>query len=364
MTMMWLVAVVSFGTTVAAILLLRPVVIRMRLVDRPGGRKRHIGDVPLVGGLAGFVGSMVVLAALPVHWPAWVPAAVVATGLLLACGMLDDRYDLPPRYRILVQVVAALIVVLGAGVKLENLGDLVGTGTVMLGWLAVPFTVFCFIGVMNGANLLDGANGLAGGASLIAFLAFAIVAGIVNGFADRYTLILLASELAAFLIFNYRLREHAPAHIFLGNGGSLLLGFMLTLFAIDLSQRGGEAVPPITAVWIMGLLIMDTLSVMIRRMARRRHPFAADRSHVHHLLLAAGVNDRYAVALLWLVQTGFAVAGITAWRYRVPQWVMVSGFVALFVTYSLACEFLSTLLHRQAAAEAEAASASEFAKAA
>lgn len=349
MPLLWVSGLLSFAVTVAAIFVLRPLAFRVGLVDRPGGRKSHIGEVPLVGGAALFAALVVVPAGLHEPWPHWLPAMLFSGLVILCLGTLDDWFDIKPAVRVVAQIICGLIVIAGSGLKLDSLGDLLGAGPVNLGSLATLFTLFCFVGVMNGANLMDGANGLAGGIGLIVCGTFAIAAGIVGAHSTELALVLIAGGLVAFLLFNFRVRKGAPSRAFLGNAGSLLLGLVITIAAIALSQRHVDAMPPICAVWISGVLIIDTLSVMGRRIARRRNPFSPDRTHLHHLLLSSGLEERWAVASLWVVQLLLSAAGMLAWRNGVPDWLMFYGFLGLFALYSVAVELAWRSIHRRAA---------------
>lgn len=356
MPALWKSGLLGFVVTIAAILVLRPLAVKAGFVDTPGGRKRHVGEVPLIGGLALFVTLVLVSAALNVHWPRWMPALLVASLAIVLLGAVDDRRDLRPACKILVQIGCALIMVLGGGLKLHTLGNLSGAGAIHTGDFTVLFSAFCIFGVMNAANLLDGANGLAGGVCLIAGLTFAVAAGMIGAAGTEAMLFLFAGGLSAFLLFNFRLRKGAPSRVFLGNAGSLFLGLILASAAIDLSQRPGAAMPPICAVWVAGLLIVDTLSVMSRRLARRRNPFKGDRSHLQHLLLAAGLEERYAVASLWLAQIVLSAVGIVAWLNDVPERIMFYALLAVFVVYSLVVELAWRRINRHARRRVEVAS--------
>lgn len=338
MSHFWVLGATGFIVAVAFLLMFRPLAVRVGLVDRPHGRKMHVGDVPLVGGVALLFTMLFGWLAVRVNWPGWLPAFLVASAAIMSVGVLDDRYDMKRMLRIPAQIGCALIIVFGGGLELSNLGDLLGAGAVLLGGTGAAFTVVCIVGVMNSANLLDGANGLAAGVCLVAFLTFMTAAAVVGAVGTEYALALLIGALSAFFMFNFRRRRELPALAFLGDAGSLFLGLTLAVVAIHLSQRAGEHMAPMSAVWVAGVLILDTLSLMLRRTAHRRNPFSADRRHLHHLLIAFGMHERHAVASIWGVQIIFSVIGMSFWLGGVPEWVMLVTFVAVFVAYTVGAE--------------------------
>lgn len=334
----WVLGITGFIVAVAFLMMFRPLAVRIGLVDRPHGRKMHIGDVPLVGGIALLFTMLFGWLAVRVDWPGWLPAFLIASAAIMSVGVLDDRFDMKRTLRIPAQVACALIIVFGGGLELTNLGDLFGAGTIVLGGMGALFTVVCIVGVMNSANLLDGANGLAAGVCLVAFLTFMTAAAVVGAVGTEYALALLIGALSAFFVFNFRSRRELPALAFLGDAGSLFLGLTLAVVAIHLTQRAGAHMTPMSAVWVAGVLILDTVSLMLRRMAHRRNPFSADRRHLHHLLTALGLHERHAVASIWAAQIVFSVIGMTFWLARVPEWATLAVFVAVFAVYTVSVE--------------------------
>src|SRR6056297_2072565 len=163
-------ALIAFLVTALFILALRPVAYSIGLVDRPGGRKGHRGIVPVIGGICMYLGIVAVAPLLtqPIDGQG---AFIVAGGLLVLVGALDDGFDIPPAVRLVAQATAALIVCLGAGLVAENIGNILFFGDIKLGVLALPFTVLVIIAVINAFNMMDGLDGLAGGIGLAALSA-------------------------------------------------------------------------------------------------------------------------------------------------------------------------------------------------
>ena len=324
----WLSAL-ALPMTIGLVLLLRRQAVRLGLMDEPGGRKQHHGLVPLVGGLAMFGG---LLAAAMLSGLSQTNAALLlALALLVVKGYLDDRFDLRPALRFSVQALAALIMVYWGDVRLENLGNLFGFGDVLLGRWSLPMTVFAVLGVINAMNMIDGADGLAGGLALVALLAFATFAS-VGGFLGGTVLLPLLFAVVGFMLFNARSPFRARAAVFMGEAGSVLLGFSLAWYAIDLASVR-EVFTPITAVWILAVPLMDTIGLMLRRLLKGRSPFAPDNEHLHHILQRAGFSHAQTVLIVWLIAAMLAGIGIAGWKLGVPEYVMFYAFLALFAGY-------------------------------
>lgn len=323
----------AFISTIVFILLFSKHAARIGLVDIPGGRKNHDGAVPIVGGIAIFVAF--VFSALACGQPLGsFQSFFVNLLLLVVVGTLDDLHDLSARSRFLAQMVAALLMTSWGGVIINDLGDLFGTGTVYLHNWAIPFTVFCVIGVINAFNMIDGVDGLAGGLAFIALILFGSAA-LHSGLTVHATLIfLLASALLGFLVFNMRSPWRSTAAVFMGDAGSMMLGYVLARFAVDLTDSDSKALTPITAVWILAVPLMDTINTMVRRMLKGRSPFSADREHLHHIFLRAGYSVPRTVAIILLVSLMLGMIGLAGWHYGVPEYIMFYVFVLVFALYS------------------------------
>jgi UDP-GlcNAc:undecaprenyl-phosphate GlcNAc-1-phosphate transferase len=264
------------------------------LVDAGGGRKVHAGSIPRIGGVAIFFGFLVpVLLWVPMRPDIWV--FVAAAAVLFVFGLLDDRFNLDYRLKLLGQLLAAAIVILGADVLIQRVG--VWPGGILPEWIALPLTLVVLAGVTNAVNLSDGLDGLAGGISLLAVSGL-FVLGLESGAGPL--LIVLAALLGAILGF---LRFNTfPARLFMGDAGSQLLGFSIGVLAVIITQRPSAELSPLLPVLVLGLPILDMLTVMIGRIARGDSPFAADRTHLHHRLLDAGLTQSEAVSLVYGLQ--------------------------------------------------------------
>ncbi len=310
---------------------------RLGWVDRPDDRKQHRHPVPLTGGIAMCAAFCLSLPLMPDKPDAYL--VLLASLVVLALvGAYDDLRSIRPATRFLFQTVAVLLMTLNGQVLLSNLGNLLGWGSIVLGDLAIPFTLFGIVGVINAFNMIDGLDGLAGGVALIAIgclLALNLTAPAPDHHASN-ALLVLAMVIVGFLCFNLRHPWRVQASVFMGDSGSTMLGFALGWFLVSLSQdREGQAavMTPMTAVWILAVPLLDTVTVMIRRLRARQSPFNADRQHLHHLLLNYGYSDGQVTAMLLTGALITGVIGMAAHRLAVPEFVQFYGFLGVFLLY-------------------------------
>ena len=229
--------VIAFAVTIAFMLALRPLANSAGLIDRPGGRKSHLGEVPIIGGLAMFIGALSGLAVVgtPTHATT---SLILASVLLIAVGALDDRYNVPAFVRILVQVAAVLVMTYGAGLALASIGNPFGFGEILLGPFTLIGTLVVGITVINAYNLVDGADGLAGILASIALVAVAVVGGV--GVASTGVALTVFAAILGFLIFNFPVKLNRPVRAFMGDAGSTFLGFTVVWGPMGLSH-GSES---------------------------------------------------------------------------------------------------------------------------
>ncbi|WP_229678861.1 MraY family glycosyltransferase [Dyella caseinilytica] len=273
-------------------------------MDHPDQRKQHNGDVPLVGGLAIFMGITVGAAAYgQFHW--FVKVLIDTAMLLTLLGALDDRFDLSVRHRLLIQALAILTVIACTGVYIRTLGHIFGY-EVKLGWVGAPLTVVAIIGLMNAFNLMDGIDGLAGSLELVSIAAIVMFADPPALQEMVLLLALLATASLPYLMTNLGLMGRK---IFLGDAGSMLIGYLLAWALVRMSQTSQTHLSPVDVLWCVALPIFDTFAVMLRRVRQGKSPFKPDRGHVHHILMDAGLGPRTTLLVLIALAVGFALMG-------------------------------------------------------
>jgi len=298
---------------------------KLKLFDQPDSkRKVHSDPKPLVGGLGIVTG---VLVTMLLFFPVVKYISFMFSILLiLGIGVIDDRYDISFKFRFLAQIAATAITMnYFRGMQLNSFGDLFGFGAVETGLLVIPVTIFCVIGVINALNMIDGLDGLAGSISLIAFSGFAFLAWL-NGM-PSFTLLGLAfaGALAAFLKFNWY-----PSKLFMGDAGSMTLGFVLAFFSIQVTQHPNGAVPPVAALLVLAVPVTDTIVVMTRRMMRKKSPFEPDRTHMHHMLLDMGFTHSGVTIIMGTISAFFTLCALFATMLHVPEYFMFGFYVFWF----------------------------------
>jgi UDP-GlcNAc:undecaprenyl-phosphate/decaprenyl-phosphate GlcNAc-1-phosphate transferase len=320
----------AFVTGALATLLLIRLAPAFGLVDHPGGRKAHAGATPLVGGLAVFISLVAVAVSTDLAVAAGYLLPILA--ILVAVGVWDDIADIGPRIKFAVQIAAAGLMIWGAGVELASVGDLVGWRPIGMSILAAPVTLFAIVGVVNSLNMIDGLDGLGGSVAFIAFAWYAAVARLSGLDAQFGIALIFCGALAGFLLFNLRFPWQSRARAFLGDAGSLMLGFALGWYAIDLTQGSHRTFPPIAALWVLLLPLADCVSLMTRRLKARKSPFVADNRHIHHYLLARGFTHGQTLAILASASALFGAIGFCGWRLDVPEpllfWPFFFGYFA------------------------------------
>jgi UDP-GlcNAc:undecaprenyl-phosphate GlcNAc-1-phosphate transferase len=253
--------------------------------------------------------------------------------------VLDDLYELRSLAKFGFQILAALALVFADGTLLTHLGQLLSERIFTLGNWSVPLTVFAVVGVMNAFNMVDGIDGLAGTVSLLAFVVFGALAAIAGEPAVYLVACLGTAVTAGFLCFNARFPSRPRAIVFMGDTGSQFLGLLLAWCAIRLHNAETPAFNAVTAGWIVGVVLGDTLCVMLRRLARGKSPFSGDREHFHHLLAAAGLSVSQTVAIISALSVGAGAVAYVAERKGVPGYAMFYAYLVLLALYCLVTEF-------------------------
>lgn len=257
---------------------------------------------------------------------------LTVAGFMVALGVLDDRFNLPPNVRLFAHLSASVALVYGTEFAFHNLGDLFGTGPIGLGIFALPFTVFAVVALINAFNMLDGLDGLAGSAGLVAFGGIMFVSSKAG---SESTLLVAGSmfgAVAAFLLFNLPLNFNRAMRTFMGDAGSTLLGFVMAGLALKLAQPHPESVglSPIVVLWMMPMPVFEVFASTVRRLVKGMPPTQADTGHFHHKLITAGISVRSICALYFLSSVVCCSIGIWAWSNGVPDALLFVGFLLLF----------------------------------
>lgn len=316
-------AVASFCLCLLAMLALRPLAFAIDLIDRPGGRKLHKGEVPLVGGLGMLLGMVLGMGLLP--QPDWANGTFLAAcTLLVTAGLIDDKVTLSPWTRLAVQITATMVLIFGAGAEIATLGTMFGTPIWLEGVSVYAVTAFSVMCAINAANMLDGMDGLAGAISLVALVALSILASQGGNVFALSIGVVVIGAVAAFLVSNLPLDMNRRVHCFMGDSGSTLLGFAVALLCISVSQDQSPAVKPVTILWIVAIPLFELCWTVIRRCIHGISPFSSDQNHLHHMFLRAGFSVKVTFVTFVLLAISLAATGIMLERLEVPDFLSLA----------------------------------------
>ena len=285
------------GIALLLSLLVTPVVIKLAFkvgaIDKPNSRKVHAKVMPRLGGLAIFV-AFTIPTLMTIGVNKQFIGLLIGGIIILAIGVLDDIKGLSPKVKLAGQLVAALVLI-SFGAKVDTITNPFGSASINLGWLSIPVTIFWIVGVTNAVNLVDGLDGLAAGIAAIAAATLGVVA-MENDPAITLVAFILVGAILGFMRYNFN-----PARIFMGDSGSLFLGYILSGLAIMGLAKSATVFSLFVPVLVLGVPILDTLFAIIRRVVNDQPIFKADKAHLHHCLLASGLTHRQAVLVIYLI---------------------------------------------------------------
>ena len=295
--------VIALIVTYVCTPLVRTLAVKIGAIDAPDARKVHQVSIPRLGGLAIYIGYMVSLL-YSVKDISSVKGLLIGSVILVAVGIWDDVKQIGPKTKLLGQIVAALMLpIFDNAIHFISIGD----HMLYLEYLSIPLTVFWIVGFTNIVNLIDGLDGLAAGISLIACIAICIVT-LQMGQVDLACITLaLAGAACGFLRYNFN-----PAKIFMGDTGSMLLGYTMAAISVMGSVKTAATVGLVVPVIVLGLPILDTLFAIVRRRINGRPVFQPDKGHLHHRLLAMGLTQKQAVLLMYAITAVLGCVSIVA----------------------------------------------------
>lgn len=294
------------GLTMFIALIVTPGIMKLSLkidaTDKPNHRKVHTDPVPTLGGLAIFISFLIGLIILQPE-NSYHLSIVVGAFIIILLGFFDDLYNLSPKIKLFVQILAAVLVVYWGGLQVEFINLPFG-GKIEFGILSSIVTILWIVGVTNAINLIDGLDGLAAGISAIALLTIAGMAMIMGDVYVTIIALILFFSTVGFLRYNF-----FPAKIFMGDTGALFLGYMISVLSL-LGFKNITFISFLTPIFILAVPISDTLIAMVRRYINNQPITSADSSHLHHRLLKIGLSHKQAVIYLYVLSGLFSLAAI------------------------------------------------------
>ncbi|MNH84361.1 putative undecaprenyl-phosphate N-acetylglucosaminyl 1-phosphate transferase [compost metagenome] len=314
---MLMIYIIGFIVSLVLALGLTPLVkkfaIKVGVVDVPNARKVHTRVMPRLGGLGIYLSFVIGLVALLPFIPDsyissrdldFVGAFLVGGTMIVLLGALDDRFDLSAKLKLLIQIATACVVVFGFDIKIEFANIPFHTYSSVETWMSIPFTILWIVGVTNAINLIDGLDGLAAGVSAIAIGTIAVMAFIMGNEITAVLCLLLLGSILGFLYFNFH-----PAKIFMGDSGSLFLGFSLALLSL-LGFKQVAIVSFLTPLILIGVPLSDTMFAIVRRWMQKKPIFSPDKGHLHHCLRELGFSHRQTVLIIYGIAAFFGVLAI------------------------------------------------------
>jgi UDP-GlcNAc:undecaprenyl-phosphate GlcNAc-1-phosphate transferase len=331
--------VAVFFSALAVLFMARKVARKVGLVDKPNSRKFHQGHIPLVGGVSVYLSLWILYLMQPTWLPDFTLYMVCAT-LLLAIGVLDDRYDLPVWPRVALQAAIAILMICN-GLYLKSFGEIFFGHELVLGIGGTVITVFAIWGAINAFNMVDGVDGLLGALSCVTFCALTVVF-YIHGNTDMalWCLCLMVSCLP-YLLLNLGVIWGRKFKVFMGDAGSTLIGFTVIWVLILGSQGENKVMQPVTALWLIAVPLMDMVRVMISRIRCGNSPFKPDRQHLHHILMRSGSSARRTVIIMVFIATLLAAIGIISEMLHIAEVFSLLFFMCVFVLYCLVINLLA-----------------------
>ena len=349
-----LIVLIALCSAIALTPLVRTVAIRFGAIDHPGARKIHCAAIPRLGGVSVCLSFVVTLGIAvlfgnflgeEIRFEAifWKPL-FYGGAIVFLVGVWDDVRSVPVLVKLAFQMAAAAVAI-WFGVRIDRVSAL-GGGTLELGVLAIPLTFLWIVSITNAFNLIDGLDGLAAGLAIISAGTSAVIFFLSGNTEEVLPLIILLGALAGFLRYNFN-----PASIFLGDSGSLLIGYGLAVMSVAGSQKGPTALAIMIPLLTFGLPILDVLLAVARRFVSAtrqfdnalgspnkqlfyvRHIFKADQDHMHHRLIKIGLSHRDAVLVLYALALGLAVLAVVsiAAHYRNALLILFAVGLATYI---------------------------------
>lgn len=333
----------AFFVAIILLVIMTPLAHKLGLVDHPSERKNHKGMVPLTGGVAIF-GAVLVASVATDVWFKNGSLFFTASAFIVLLGMLDDKFDLSAKGRLVCQFGVAAIMAWSAQNYITDLGNLLGFGSITFDIFGYFFTLICVVGVINAFNMIDGIDGLAGGMSLVVLCSVVFLLLISNNSKAIMGPMIVIAAIVPFLAFNLSWKGFKGNKIFMGDSGSMFVGLTIVWLLVEYTQGAEAAMRPVTAVWIIGLPLMDMAAIMYRRAQKGQSVLRPDKQHLHNIFMRAGLSPRRSLAAILLMGCAYAAIGILGEIFLVPEYIMFLGFFVTLFIYSLVLQNIWTVL--------------------
>jgi UDP-GlcNAc:undecaprenyl-phosphate GlcNAc-1-phosphate transferase len=317
----------SFLITFSLVPLIKKLAFKVGAVDNPCQRKVHCKPMPRLGGLAIYLGFIVMIL-LTQSMTQEIIGLVLGSTIIAILGIIDDIKEISPKIKLVGQIFAASVLI-AFNIDVDYITHPFSNGVLSLGYLSIPVTIIWVVGVTNAVNLIDGLDGLAAGISTIAALTLAIVGYIQGEFLMVALALMLAASTLGFLKYNFH-----PAQIFMGDSGSMFLGFNLSALAIMGFVKSITVISVFVPILILGIPIFDTLFAIIRRYTNSQPIFKADKEHLHHCLLNKGFTHKQTVLVIYATNLFLAGTGVLLTYLTTAQGMLILAVISTLVLWS------------------------------
>jgi len=309
--------------------LVKKLAIRVNAIDVPKDERRvHIKPIPVMGGLAIYISFVIGTILYNGVLTTSQTGIIIGATIIVIGGIIDDIKELRPKYKLLIQIIAAICLLM-SGIKISMITNPFGGFYPFLstGWINIPVTIIWIVGVTNAFNLIDGLDGLAAGIAFISCVTLMIVS-ILNGRLEAaFLTAVLSGAILGFLPYNFN-----PASIFMGDTGSQLLGFLLAAISIEGAIKSATAFVIAVPILAFGLPIYDTLFAMIRRKVNGNPIMQADKGHLHHRLLDMGLSQKQAVVIMYFISAILGGIAIIAMRMSTQRaYFLLTSVIVIIV---------------------------------
>lgn len=315
--------------------LARKVAPKIGLVDKPNYRKRHQGQIPLVGGISIYAGICFDFFYTD-HYIPHMTLYLLCAGVLVITGVFDDRFDISVVARAVIQALVATVMMLFSGCYINSLGYILGPWEIVLGSFGYLVTLFAVWAAINAFNMVDGIDGLLGGLSCVSLGAIGILLSFDRHSSLSFWCFAMITAILPYILLNLGVFGDRYK-IFMGDAGSTMIGFTIIWLLLECTQGWGHLMNPVTALWVIAVPLMDMIAIMYRRISKGMSPFSPDRQHIHHLVMYAGFSSCQACIIITLAGVLLAFFGIAGERWlHWPESVMLLLWIGMLLLYGYA----------------------------
>lgn len=330
-----------FALSFCCLFVFRKLAKRIGLVDKPNARKTHQGVIPLVGGVSIFI-TLAVSFVMFIGPSSDLWLYLGCATILVVTGVIDDRYDISFKIRLVIQAGVSLAMIIIGEKSLHNLGFLMGSEAIELSvGFSTLITILGVIGAINAFNMVDGIDGLLGGLASVTFSALGYMFYIDGNLQPAIFCAMLVTAMLPYIMLNLGIPLGRRFKVFMGDAGSIFIGFTVIWLLIEASQGPDVTeIRPVTALWLIAVPLMDMATIMVRRMRKGQSPFQPDREHLHHICQRIGLSSTMSLIFICALAMLLAAVGIWSDIYKINETWMFIAFLLVFVTYFLVINYI------------------------